>query len=365
MTTEVRVDFNKDEIAGEFSEIYCHNDTGEVIGYTETIKTLTYSAREVGLKLHQDVSDFIRGRQRGFTYGGAESVHNLILDSTNYPILWRDRKVTPQGRTYLGSEAEIRISDPSQNKTIEELFAQKRDILTSMIGNWIGDNPQIVSDTRLRLSTMLSRELRELHKFLLPLRVKKREGKGVLFYEPTARADILAFTNLRGGGYRDFLCESAADLCNSGVNLHNIDELRNYRSRFLLWDYNGQEILQKIFEETAGGDVGVTIGDIKSIHGDIAKYISDKSKPVINLKYEFDLAHTALALREAVNVAYFGENGTNADELFNRMAVNMQFQLYFQPYFEENGGLVYGQPVCTNVSQQRILNAMDRIPDYL
>lgn len=365
MKTEVRVDFNKDEIAKSFNDVYCDNATGEVISYQETTRGIDYSVREVGLALHQDVSNFIKGRQDKFTYGGAESVYNLIVDHTNYPIFWENRRVIPQGRTYLGSEAEIRISDPRQNKELESLFATKRSIFTNLVGNWIREHPEIVSDPRLRLSTLFSKDLRELQKFLLPLRVKRREGEDLLFYEPTARADILAFTNLRGDKFRDYLCQSAAELCNSGVNLHNIDELRNFKSRFLLWNYNGQEIMQKIFEQTAMGNIGITIGDIKSIHGDIARFISNTQTPVINQKYEFDLAHTALAFREAVNVAYYGKRGIDTDSLFRQMAANMQFQLYFQPYFEENGGLVYGQPVCTNVSQRRILDKIEEIPNYL
>jgi hypothetical protein len=331
---------------------------------------LPYSARTVGSALHKLTSCFLRGiTDSDSNYElpireAAQSTHTMIVDE--FSDIFQGGALN--GKTYIGSE--IQLKNPEADDEIIGFFAQKRGFFLNLVSRYLSDPEQLVRNQRLPIKSLLAPELAEIHQHLIPFRIKnvaERNSKPgyTVLYEPTAIADLIGFSNRVGDRHNDFLCRSAAEMCNSNASLHNLSAIQSYTNRygFRFREWNGQDILQQVFENCAKGEIVMTVGEIKSVHGAIASYIDRNQFSVINNTYHTDISHTTMALRETLEVAFYNSN-TNVNELWPRMLDNMQFFLFFQTFLNNGREYWAGRPVTTRIASENIMNTMEIIPKY-
>lgn len=332
---------------------------------------LPYSARAIGSALHKLTSCYLRGiNDTASNYEtpiqeAASSTYTLIVDEFNDIFQGGSLK----GQTYIGSE--VQLKNPEADDEILDFFAQKKGLFMNLVSRYLTDPEQLVRNGRLPLHASLIPELTDIHQHLIPFRIKNvdptydKEGYSVL-YEPTAIADLIGFSNRVGDSHTDFLCRSAAEICNSNSSLHNIGALQRYTNRYglRLREWNGQDIFQEVFKKCSNGDIVMTVGEIKSIHGEIANYVDQTQFSVINNLYHTDISHTTMALRETLEVAFYNSS-TNVDNLWQNMLNNMQFFLLFQSFLNDGRSYWAGRPVATRIPAENIWNTLEKIPKYV
>ena len=365
MEVGLRPNFNKSEYERRLRSQWLDYTSG--VPHSIALEDLTdaadYNVRSLGTIVHSGVNDHFRGYEPGnhnrHIMDAIARTSRLITQYAYYPTGAEPRIA---GNAYVASE--VQLKNPNGDKELWNFYSQNKfkQGLLGIVGNWL-TTPEGMTANRKPFAAILSQNLGALHEHMIPFELTYDEAGNPLLYEPTAIADLITFSDITGKN--DALCRGCQELFTS-VSMHSLAAVRDFRhERSFAADPNGIQLLRTLFDQALSGEVVIQIGEIKTVHGPIAQYISEHpDRTVLSEKYKFDIAHTTMAFKELVDIAYYG-TGTNVTEVWNALLPKMAFRLYYQPFLKQGRGLVAGNPASCGLHPDLIAETIAQIPGYV